>query len=216
MSKLKNHNLLTTKNRYLLVVVFVVCVFVFGVVYTQGIPKTPPQPVADVAVPMDVTATTTIMGVSEPVRLDIPAIELSAPFTEPLGLAANGEVGVPESYTEVGWYKFSPTPGQLGPSVILGHVDSYTGPAVFCSLGNIEVGDEVRITRADGSVAVFEVEGLERYPQSDFPTQRVYGNIEYAGLRLITCSGTYNRGAKRYTHNLVVYAKLKDPVSPQI
>lgn len=197
------------KNHYLLVVVFVLSLAVGLVWLLQTQPQMPPAPLLDIPVPAATEATTTMLTASAPMHLDIPAIELSASFTEPLALAENGEVGVPDNYTDVGWYKFSPTPGQIGPSVILGHVDSYKGPAVFWSIGKLTIGDEIMVTREDGSVATFVVEGLERYPQANFPTEKVYGNISYAGLRLITCSGTYNKGAKRYTHNLVVYAKLK-------
>jgi hypothetical protein len=145
---------------------------------------------------------------SLPVRLRIPTLNMDTGFVAPLGLLQNGEAEVPESNTEVGWYKYGPTPGEIGPSVIFGHVDSYTGPAVFFSLGQLEAGNDIYVDREDGSVAHFMVTKLERYPQSDFPTTEVYGDISHAGLRLITCSGIYVRGTARYTHNLVVYAKL--------
>ena len=149
-----------------------------------------------------------ILSRSEPTRLRIPKIDIDTTFVVPLGLAPSGEVAVPDSDTEVGWYQYSPTPGELGPSVVLGHVDSYTGPAIFFYLGQLEPGDDVYIDRADGSTAHFIVEELERPKQSEFPTAKVYGNLNYAGLRLITCSGLYERGKQRYTHNLVVYARL--------
>lgn len=211
MLKSKVNTVLTNKNHYHLVVVFVVSVIIISAVVLIPNRLTPPQPVVDVPVHVTEQATSTeAFSTSTPVRLDIPAIEVSASFTAPLGLAKNGEIGVPDTYTEVGWYQFSPTPGQIGPSIILGHVDSYKGPAVFWPLGKLVVGDEINVTREDGTVASFVVEGLERYSQADFPTDKVYGNIPYAGLRLITCTGTYSKGAQRYSHNLVVYAKLKD------
>ena len=146
-----------------------------------------------------------------PVALSIPTLHISTTFEEPLGLNADQTVGVPHSYDNVGWYKYSPTPGELGPSIVLGHVDSYQGPAVFFHLGQLKVGDSINITRDDGSVATFHVTGLKRYGQSEFPTDLVYGDIDYAGLRLITCSGVYDHGVQRYSHNLVVYAALDDP-----
>lgn len=149
-----------------------------------------------------------VLPPSEPTRLRIPKLDIDTTFVPPLGLLQNGEVAVPDSYTEVGWYKFSPTPGALGPAVILGHVDSYAGPAVFFYLGQLEPGDDVFIDRADGSTAHFKVESLERPKQAEFPTERVYGDIDHAGLRIITCTGIYVRGNQRYTHNLVVYARL--------
>jgi sortase (surface protein transpeptidase) len=149
-----------------------------------------------------------ILAKSAPIRLRIPSVSIDAPFTAPLGLETNGEVAVPDSDTEVGWYKHSPTPGEVGPAVILGHVDSKTGPAVFFYLGQLDEGDDVFVDRTDGTTAHFKVESLERPKQSEFPTEKVYGNINYAGLRLITCSGIYLKGTQRYTNNLVVYARL--------
>lgn len=145
----------------------------------------------------------------EPVSLRIAAIDLAVPFGAPLGLNEDGTVGVPDDYEQVGYYAYGPTPGELGPAVVLGHVDSYEGPAIFYSLGQLSVGDEIEIERLDNSVAVFEVTKLERHQQGAFPTEAVYGNINFAGLRLITCSGTFDRGEQRYSHNLVVFAKLK-------
>jgi sortase (surface protein transpeptidase) len=145
---------------------------------------------------------------SQPVLLRIPKISLEATFESPLGLAQDGSIAVPEGFDTVGWYKHGPTPGEMGPAVVLGHVDSVDGPAVFFSLGQLEVGDEVYIMREDGSEGKFVIERKERYLQSEFPTKEVYGDISYPGLRLVTCSGTYKKGEQRYTHNLVVYGRL--------
>ena len=149
-----------------------------------------------------------VMTESVPTKIAIPKLKIETTFEEPLGLTPDGAIEVPKSYTKVGWYQHGPTPGEYGPAVILGHVDSVSGPAVFFSLGQLEAGDDIYIDRADGSAAHFVVEKLERYEQIAFPTAKVYGNIDYAGLRLITCSGTFKKGEQRYTHNLVVYAKL--------
>jgi sortase (surface protein transpeptidase) len=149
-----------------------------------------------------------VMASSTPVRLRIPEINVDVPFSNPLGLDAGGVVEVPEGYEEVGWYKYGPTPGALGPAVVLGHVDSYTGPAVFFYLGQIKEGSDIYIDRQDGSTAHFKVTKMSRHNQNDFPTREVYGDLPYAGLRLITCTGIYDRENKRYTHNLIVYAKL--------
>lgn len=186
----------------LLVVVVLISVSVFKTAQVE----------APTVIPQNTTATVVgpIMSSSTPTTLRIPKLSINAPFTDPLGLLEDGEVAVPDSDTEVGWYKYGPTPGALGPSVILGHVDSYTGPAVFFYLGQLESGDDVYVDRADGSTAHFKVESLERPRQSDFPTARVYGNIDHAGLRIITCTGIYVKGKQRYTNNLIVYARLVD------
>ncbi len=147
---------------------------------------------------------------SEPVNIRIPKLGMDTSFVAPLGLNEDQTVSVPDSFEKVGWYKNGATPGEIGPSVILGHVDSYKGPAVFYHLGQLTIGDTVEVTREDGTVAIFEVEKLERYDQDKFPTELVYGQIDYPGLRLVTCSGTFNRAEQRYTKNLVVYARLRE------
>lgn len=149
-----------------------------------------------------------VLQESNPTKLRIPSLSIETEFEEPLGLNQDQTIQVPKSYDEVGWYQYGPTPGELGPAVILGHVDSYEGPAVFFSIGQLEPGDTIEIERTDGTTATFEVTALERYEQSGFPTELVYGDLNFAGLRLITCSGTYNHGTLRYSHNLVVFAKL--------
>jgi len=163
------------------------------------------------------TPTSTIEAISgpvydkaEPVRLRVPSVGIDASFEGPLGLNADQSIEVPDTYDELGWYRYGPTPGDLGPAVVLGHVDSIDGPAVFFALGQTEVGDIVEIDRADGTTVRFEITRLDRRPQSDFPTREVYGDIDHAGLRLITCSGVYNHGTLEYSHNLIVYAKLVD------
>ena len=144
---------------------------------------------------------------STPVRIRIPSIGVDTYFVG-LGLAANKEIQVPRGFEEVGWYINGPTPGEIGPSVILGHVDSYMGPAVFFGLGQLEIGDRVEVDREDGKTAIFQVDKIERYPQSEFPTSLVYGDIDYAGIRLITCSGSFDAQLQRYDSNLIVYGSL--------
>lgn len=144
---------------------------------------------------------------STPTRLKIPAIEIDAQISE-TAKKADGSLQVPDSYSEAGWYIHSPTPGEIGPAIITGHVDSYMGPAVFYRLQELEPGAHISVYRKDGSVAVFRVEKVAVFSQSDFPTDEVYGNISYAGLRLITCGGSYDYFSGRYSHNVVVYAAL--------
>lgn len=151
-----------------------------------------------------------VLGSSSPVALRIPKINLTTGFELPLGVMPDGSVAVPQGYEQVGWYKYGPTPGEMGPAVILGHVDSYQGPAIFYNLRELTIGDEIYVDREDGSTATFIVTKIEQHPQSNFPTDAVYGNIDHAGLRLVTCAGTYNKGIARYSHNLIVYGRLKE------
>lgn len=93
---------------------------------------------------------------------------------------------------------------------MVGHLDTVNGAAVFYRLRELVAGDTIEITRQDGKTAVFKVIGTEKYPQDDFATDKVYGAIDYAGLRLITCQGTYLRAKGHYSDNLVVYASLAE------
>jgi len=148
---------------------------------------------------------------SVPVRLDVARIGIRGASLVSLGLAKDGSIQVPAlgPNSPAGWYRGSPTPGQLGPSIILGHVDSATaGPAIFYRLATLRPGDTATITRADHTVAVFKVDSVEEYAKSAFPTQQVFGNTDHAGLRLITCGGKFNPARNSYEKNIVVYAHL--------
>lgn len=144
---------------------------------------------------------------SLPTHLSISKIGVNASVVS-LGLKANGTMYTPAVPEQAGWYKHSPTPGQLGPAVIVGHVDSPKGPAVFWRLGEMQPGDIAEVARADGSTARFKVDAVKEFPQNNFPTQEVYGNTTYPALRLITCSGTFNSDTGRYSNNTVVFASL--------
>jgi len=142
-----------------------------------------------------------------PVTIKIPAIQLSAPVVK-TGLETDGSLHVPSDPQLTGWYDLGPRPGEIGPAVITGHLDSAAGPGVFINLKNTKIGDEIDVVRDDGSIAVFRVDKEESYPQDNFNTQAVYGAIPGAGLRVITCSGVYSRAAGHYSDDLVVYASL--------
>jgi len=146
---------------------------------------------------------------SVPERIRIPAIGVSAPVTD-VGLNADGTVQVPPlgDHDLAGWYKYGPTPGQRGASVILGHVDSVNGISVFFYLKDLRKGDKIYVTLADGKVAAFVVDGVQRASKTSFPTHAVYGKISYPGLRIITCGGTFDPATGHYADNIIVYAQL--------
>lgn len=150
------------------------------------------------------------MSRSRPVGLAIPSVRVETSLLR-LGLNRDGTLQVPWKPLLAGWYTGSPTPGELGPSVIAGHVDSWaTGPAVFYRLGQVAVGAHVLVTRADASVADFRVTAVASYPKSAFPTHLVYDDVDRAELRLITC-GTWNPATQEYDDNVVVFARLVQP-----
>ena len=150
-----------------------------------------------------------VMAPSVPVAIDIPAIKVRS-AVQLLGQTASGALAVPAAgphYDEVGWYRYSPTPGSLGPAVMVGHVDSAAhGPSIFWRLGSLRPGDQIVITRSDGTLATFAVDSVARYAKTAFPTQLVYGNTDDAALRLLTCGGPIVGG--HYRDNVVVLAHL--------
>lgn len=144
---------------------------------------------------------------SLPERVEIPAIGVRSSLIQ-LGLAADGTAEVPsfEDADQAGWYRYSPTPGEIGPAVLIGHVDSPEGPAVFYQLSQLSSGDIIRVDREDGSVAEFTVDTVTSFGKDSFPTEQVYGDIDHPGLRLITCGGDYDAGSGGYQANTVVFA----------
>lgn len=150
------------------------------------------------------------MEASAPARLRIPAIDVDTSLMD-LGLTADDELEVPPLGKDApaGWYKRSPTPGEVGPSLIVGHVDSASeGPAVFYRLGALEAGDTVSVTREDGSEAEFTVDDVTDYGKDSFPDYRVYGNTEDPEIRLITCGGEFDDDTGHYEDNIVVTGHL--------
>lgn len=148
-----------------------------------------------------------LLNRSAPVKLDIPAVSIHTRLLR-LGLNRDGTLQVPWKPLLAGWFTGSPTPGELGPAVIAGHVDSWsTGPAVFYRLGEVRPGDQIVVTRTDGTVAQFRADAVRAYSKDAFPTETVYGNTDRSALRLITCGG-WNSARQAYDGNVVVFAHL--------
>ncbi len=152
-----------------------------------------------------------VMAASAPVTLTIPSISVRTDLIH-LGLEENGSLKVPQddgNGAPASWYNGSPTPGERGPSVLLGHVNSPNGRGgVFADLRNLTPGAEITVSRADGSTAVFSVDRGALYPKDKFPTLEVYGNTPGSELRLITCDG-YDAATGEFDDNYVIYATLK-------
>ncbi|HEV3289370.1 MAG TPA: class F sortase [Streptosporangiaceae bacterium] len=144
---------------------------------------------------------------SAPVALRIPAIGVAVAVSA-LGLNPDGTVQVPASFQEPGWYRLGPSPGQVGSAVILGHVDSYQGPAVFFRLRSLRPGDRVEVILADGVTVHFVVDVVAMYPKNQFPARLVYGSRGYAALQLVTCGGAFDTSTRSYLSNVVVYTSL--------
>jgi sortase (surface protein transpeptidase) len=139
-------------------------------------------------------------------RLRIPEIDVAAHAVD-LGLNPDGTLEVPKDYDEVGLWKNGPAPGERGPALIAGHVDSITAPAVFYRLRKLRPGDRIRWEGDDGRIATFKVTRTEEHPKAEFPTARVYGKTRRRELRLVTCSGPADASGRRSLNNLIVFAR---------
>jgi len=149
------------------------------------------------------------MDRSPPVEISIDSIKLQARVDQ-IGLAPDGTLEE-QSFSDAGhaaWYRLGPAPGEVGPAVITGHVDTKTNIAVFFYLSRLRPGDRVVITRADDRSVTFSIDWLGSFPKSDFPTQLVYGPTDYPALRLITCGGSFDRHVGSYRNNIVVFAHM--------
>jgi sortase (surface protein transpeptidase) len=140
-----------------------------------------------------------------PAQLIIPAIGVQTQLIR-LSLRRSGALQVPDTTDVAGWFADGPSPGQPGPAIIAGHVDSIKGPGVFFDLSQLRRGDHVYVRRTDGSIVIFTVMEVRMYLKSAFPTAAVYGPAPGDQLRLITCGGTFDYQDRSYLSNVVVYA----------
>lgn len=172
---------------------------------------TPPPKKPARAAPVTTTTVPVVGGTAltpaRPTHLRIPAIDVSATVTS-LGIHPDQTVEVPARPDEAGWYRLGSHPGEAGSAVILGHVDSTRGPAVFYRLRSLTRGDEIAVRASDGSVTHFEVTSISTYANADFPAQKVYRSTGPPGLALVTCGGRYDAAHGGYQANVVVYADL--------
>lgn len=147
------------------------------------------------------------MSAADPTNLAIPSLSVTAPIMD-LGLQSDGSLEVPPGVEHAGWYTGAPTPGERGPAIIAAHVNWEGEDGPFARLSELTPGSHVVVSRADGRHAVFAVEHVEQYPKTQFPTDRVYGDVDHAGLRLITCGGEFDSAADSYEDNIIAFARL--------
>lgn len=152
-------------------------------------------------------STADAVAYADPVAIRIPRLGVTSDL-ETLGLGAAGELTAPVDWDKAGWFADGVTPGEIGPAIIAGHVDSPTAPAVFYRLAELAAGDEILVDTAAGETLSFTVTGSAQSAKSTFPTDDVYSNVPRPELRLITCAGAFDRSIGHYTDNLIVYAAL--------
>ncbi|WP_239124277.1 class F sortase [Rhizocola hellebori] len=150
-----------------------------------------------------------VLDPSPPTRINIPSIGVSAPV-HAVGQEPDGTIATPALHlrNEAGWYREGPSPGQYGPAIIVGHVDTKDKPAVFHRLRELSPGQRIEIVRRDRTVAIFEVNSVEQFGKEVLPVPRVYQDFTRPGLRLITCGGNWVGGSTGYADNVIVFASL--------
>jgi len=156
-----------------------------------------------------------VVAHSVPVALRIPAISLSVALST-LGLNPDGSVQVPDNDTEPGWFRLGPSPGQIGSAVILGHVDTKSGPGIFFHLRALQAGDTVQVSLTDGAVATFAVTSVAQYTKTQFPAQLVYTSQGISELNLVTCGGAFDAQTGHYLSNIVVYTTFVSATAPTV
>ncbi len=171
------------------------------------------SPAGPLAVAAPAVVTVPAMPRSTPVRVQVPAIGVDSPLMG-LGLRSDGAMQTPPTGFPAGWYTGAPTPGQLGPAIIAGHVDWAGHPGVFYNLRKLKPGDQVAVVRTDARKAVFRVSRVEEFTKDAFPTHAVYGNVNHAALRLITCGGSFDQQTASYRDNIVAFADLVATTNP--
>ena len=171
-----------------------------------AVPKTPAVPKTAV-VPKTAPAPAATSSTSPPVRVTIPSIGVDSGLDK-LGVDRSGILVPPATWGRAGWFSAGTIPGDVGPALIAGHIDSTSGPAVFAKLSTLKPGALVIVTEADGKRLTFEVDSGRSYPKTAFPTSVVYGPTPLRALRLVTCTGTFDHATGHYLDNYIAYAHL--------
>ena len=169
-------------------------------------------PFADVPLPAETSTTQPAAintslpvpsGAARPIMVQVPAVGLAAPVV-PVGLDAAGQIDLP-GWSVAGWYRLGPAPGAVGPAVLVGHVDSRHGPAVFYRLSDVRAGDEVVVVEADGSRARFVISHVTVIKKAAFPLEAVFSPTAGAELRLVTCTGQFDTRSRHYVDSLIAW-----------
>ena len=186
------------------------CLVMWGATANRGsTAATPAAPASSSADPPSVAsgAPAPPVPAAQPVALSIPVIDVQTHLVR-LGQDPDGTVEVPRNPAEAGWFQPGPPPGAAGSSVILGHVDSTSGPAVFYRLKELRAGDRITVRLDDGTTVRFRVHSTRTYANADFPARKVYGKQGPSQLNLVTCGGAYDSSRGGYQSNVVVNARL--------
>ncbi len=162
-----------------------------------------------VAPTIPATEPPTTTPLAEPANLKIPKLKIEADI-EAVTVDKEGNMDVPKQPNDAAWYSAGYVPGQPGNAVIAGHLDWYTGPAIFYDLASLRTGDEIIVENKNGKIMHFKVTAVETYPYDDFPLIKVFGSSSAKNLNLVTCAGKYDKKSKIYSKRVVVYSQLEE------
>ncbi len=173
----------------------VLSVFVGRIAHVSGVHTLS----SDLSVPLEHRA-----GV--PVRIVIPRINVDASI-EPVAVAPDGGMGVPQMPRNVAWFRVGVRPGEVGSAVMAGHVNWWNGAtAVFADLHTLSPGDKIVVRDDTGATIPFVVQMSRVYGSKDETVTVFSSHDGLAHLNLITCDGVWNKRTKQYSKRLVVFA----------
>lgn len=165
--------------------------------------STPARPLPTGPAPLPKAARISVTSVT------IESIGVRTSRLETLATDDDGVLEAPRNPDRAGWYAAGTVPGETGPAVIAGHVDSTTGPAVFFDLKKVRKGDTIKVNVSAGTTTTFVADRVITTPKDGFPTDEVFGPTPDAELRLITCGGPYDRTVGGYVDNTIVFATAR-------
>lgn len=196
--------------RLILVIVVFVTALSFGTFATTTVRAFFYAPEAEVPLPENKPSSREHASGTEPVRIRIPALNIDT-AVQHVGINDQGNMAAPTNYTDVGWYRHGPAPGESGSAVIAGHVNNGLGlSGVFENLSSIKAGDDIYVVRADGSEVHFVVASTRSYPYNDAPEEIIFNPSGSVRLNLITCEGKWVKEDRTYDQRFVVFAKLPE------
>ncbi len=170
--------------------------------------ETPQEKAVVVQVPEDIYRGE--VSTSTPTRILIPQVGIDGNVID-VGRGVTGNMAVPVKFTDVGWYRYGPVPGQKGNAVIAGHVDNGHGkPGTFYRLSDVNVGDAIYIENTNGEKIKFvvkEIRLVDYFNPSKEDMKAIFGPSDKERLNLITCEGTWIPEKKTYSNRLVVFAE---------
>lgn len=191
------------------IVLIVICVVVIALIAAIAYIKFAPHN-TKIAAPFIIAKSTQAANKTVPARLIIPKIKVDATIDQ-MGIMQNGLLQAPEGPRTVGWYKYSPLPGEIGNAVMDGHYGRWANGegSVFDKLNTLKKGDNLSVVDSEGAVTAFIVRELKTYDPKADNSIVFHSNDGKSHLNLITCDGSWSSRTQSYSRRLVVFTDKK-------